>query len=65
MNHVPYVVALYIRLSTEDEKVGSLSIENQKYALHQFVDSMEAVDGAEVQEFVDNGFSGTNFAGVR
>ena len=61
MNHVPYVIALYIRLSTEDEKVGSLSIENQKYALHQYVESVADFDGAEVQEFVDNGFSGTSF----
>ena len=61
MNHVPYVIALYIRLSTEDEKVGSLSIENQKYALHQYVDTAEDLVNAEVQEFVDNGFSGTNF----
>ena len=61
MNHVPYVIALYIRLSTEDEKVGSLSIENQKYALHQYVESVADFDGAEVQEFTDNGFSGTSF----
>ena len=61
MNHVPYVIALYIRLSTEDEKVGSLSIENQKYALHQYVESVMDFDGAEVQEFTDNGFSGTSF----
>lgn len=61
MNHVPYVIALYIRLSTEDEKVGSLSIENQKYALHQYIESVMDFDGAEVQEFTDNGFSGTSF----
>lgn len=61
MNHVPYVIALYIRLSTEDEKVGSLSIENQKYALHRYIESVMDFDGAEVQEFTDNGFSGTSF----
>lgn len=65
MNHIPYIVALYIRLSAEDEKVGSQSIENQKYALHQYVDTAEDLVDAEVQEFIDNGFSGTNFAGVR
>ena len=27
----PYVIGLYIRLSSEDSKVGSFSIENQKY----------------------------------
>ena len=27
---ISYVIALYIRLSTEDSKVGSFSIENQE-----------------------------------
>ncbi len=55
-----YVTALYIRLSIEDSKVESLSIENQRRALHEYVDAMEIPD-AEVTEFVDNGYSGTNF----
>ncbi len=58
---IPYVIALYIRLSTEDSKVGSFSIENQKKALHQYVDAMEGVKNVEVLEFIDNGYSGTNF----
>jgi DNA invertase Pin-like site-specific DNA recombinase len=58
---VSYVIALYIRLSTEDSKVGSFSLENQKNALHQYVDTMEGVKNAEVLEFIDNGYSGTNF----
>ena len=58
---IPYVIALYIRLSTEDSKVGSFSIENQKHTLHQYVDAMEGVKNTEVLEFVDNGYSGTNF----
>lgn len=58
---IAYVIALYIRLSTEDSKVGSFSIENQKHALHQYVDAMEGVKNAEVLEFIDNGYSGTNF----
>ena len=58
---IPYVIALYIRLSTEDSKVGSFSIENQKNALHQYVDAMEGVKNVEVLEFIDNGYSGTNF----
>lgn len=57
----PYVIALYIRLSSEDSKVGSFSIENQKRALHQYADAMEGVPNAEILEFVDNGYSGTNF----
>ena len=58
---IPYVIALYIRLSTEDSKVGSFSIENQKRVLHQYVDTMEGIKNIEVIEFIDNGYSGTNF----
>ena len=56
-----YVIALYIRLSLEDSKVGSMSIKNQKAALHRYAGSMEDVEGADVVEFIDNGYSGTNF----
>lgn len=56
-----YVIALYIRLSIEDSKVDSLSIANQRAALHRYVDAMEGVRNVEVLEFVDNGHSGTNF----
>lgn len=48
-----YVIALYIRLSTEDSKVGSFSIENQKRCLHQYVDAMETVKNVETIDFVD------------
>ena len=58
---LPYVIALYIRLSLEDSRVESMSIENQKRALHRFVDQMEGIRNIEVQEFIDNGYSGTNF----
>lgn len=58
---IPYVIALYIRLSMEDSKVGSFSIENQRRALHQYVDAMEDIKNVEVLEFVDNGYSGTSF----
>ena len=44
---ITYVIALYIRLSTEDSKVGSFSIENQKHTLHQYVDAMEGVKNAD------------------
>ena len=59
--HLSYVIALYVRLSIEDSKVQSLSIENQKIALHKYVDLMDDVRNSEVKEFVDNGYSGTNF----
>lgn len=57
----PYVIALYIRLSIEDIKVESMSIDNQKIALHKYADTMEGIRNAEVVEFIDNGYSGTNF----
>lgn len=56
-----YVIALYIRLSLEDYKYDSMSIENQHLALNEFVSSMPESDNAEVLEFIDNGYSGTNF----
>lgn len=56
-----YMIALYIRLSLEDSKYDSLSIENQKLILNEFALSMPEAANAEIQEFIDNGFSGTNF----
>ena len=56
-----YVIALYIRLSLEDYKYDSMSIENQHLALNEFISSMPESTNAEVLEFIDNGYSGTNF----
>ncbi len=56
-----YVIALYIRLSVEDYKYESLSIETQRRILHEYADSLPEADGAEILEFVDNGYSGANF----
>ena len=56
-----YIIALYIRLSLEDSKYDSLSIENQRMILNEFALSMPEAENAEVREFVDNGYSGTNF----
>ena len=38
-----------------------MSIENQHLALNEFVSSMPESANAEVLEFIDNGYSGTNF----
>ena len=51
-----YVIALYIRLSLEDYKYDSMSIENQHLALNEFVSSMPESVNAEVLEFIDNGY---------
>ena len=56
-----YVIALYIRLSLEDYKTESLSIQNQRAALRGYAETLAEADNAEIIEFVDNGYSGTNF----
>ena len=56
-----YVIALYVRLSIEDLKVDSLSIQSQLALLHSYADDMEGIPNAQVEEFIDNGHSGTNF----
>lgn len=67
-----YVLAEYIRLSMEDldlydsdEKAESVSISNQRSFIRTFVDQKEEFKRAEVREFVDDGYSGTNFVEVR
>lgn len=56
-----YTIALYIRLSVEDEKTESLSIPNQRLILREKAMSLPEWNGAEILEFVDNGHTGTNF----
>lgn len=56
-----YTIALYMRLSLEDEKYDSLSIPNQRLMLREKAMSLPEWDGAEILEFVDNGYTGTNF----
>lgn len=54
-----YKVALYIRLSKEDNKKGeSESISNQRSILRRFAENKELT---EVEEYIDEGFSGTTF----
>ena len=55
-----YVIALYIRLSANDKKVESNSIEHQKLLLKKYAENME-IPNIKLLEFVDNGYSGTNF----
>ena len=59
----PYNTALYMRLSRDDENYGdSVSIETQRTILRQYAKEHSlSVYG----EYVDDGWSGTNFAGVR
>ena len=47
-----YVIALYIRLSIEDYKYESMSIENQRLVLNAHAVSMPEYENAEILEFV-------------
>lgn len=53
-------IGLYMRLSRDDEKAGeSLSIENQRKILYEYA---VGCGGEVVDEYVDDGWSGTDFA---
>lgn len=59
--HTEEVEAESIRLSIEDYKYDSLSIENQSLVLNEYAAAMPEALNAEIMEFIDNGYSGTNF----
>jgi len=60
------ILAFYLRLSEADGDLGSEgkdesnSIENQRLLLQSFVDDREDIRG-EVREYIDDGYTGTNF----
>ena len=65
MKDKPYVVALYTRMSKEDDDVGlfgnkeeSNSITNQRMLLYDYLNTHPEFQGYEVMEFCDDGFSG-------
>ena len=52
-------IGIYMRLSRDDDKAGeSMSIEHQRIILHKYV---EEHGGLVVDEYIDDGFSGTSF----
>lgn len=55
-----YIIALYLRLSIDDKRVVSMSIDSQRKLLAEYVENL-GIDDFEIVEFVDNGYSGTNF----
>lgn len=55
------VIALYLRLSLDDGHGESESILNQRKMLKNYVSSRDEFAGHEVVEFVDDGYTGTNF----
>lgn len=59
MNHTARYCALYMRLSREDDKgAESASIETQRKILHQFAREQNFLI---YNEYVDDGYTGTNF----
>ena len=62
-NPMDYHVALYIRLSKEDESEGpSESVTNQKSLLNEFVQQHRL---SVYDTYIDAGWSGTSFVEVR
>lgn len=65
------LIALYLRLSLEDidtrQKTTdeSNSITNQRSVLINYVRNHPDLKDMKTIEFVDDGYTGTNFAGVR
>lgn len=60
------ILALYIRLSMEDDDLGetkiySMSVQNQWTYLWNFLMDHPEIQCGEVREFIDDGYSGTNF----
>lgn len=65
-----YDVGIYLRLSKEDgdlssdiDKIESNSIANQRTVILNFLKKIPNV--RIYKEYIDDGFTGTNFAGVR
>ena len=57
-----YTTALYIRLSSEDgDKIESDSVKNQRDLLTAFAAGHPDISRGTVLQFVDDGWSGTNF----
>lgn len=58
------VIAIYLRLSSEDRDIGkneSNSIANQRQLILDYIQSNKALSECEIREFVDDGVSGARF----
>ena len=59
--------AIYLRLSSDDNdidriKTESTSIEGQRNIIHSFINNNADLSRTEIKEYVDDGYSGTNFS---
>ena len=59
MNEPAIRAALYVRLSVEDTKSGSSSIETQKMILDRYLEGQPEIFVYDT--YIDNGATGTNF----
>lgn len=63
--------AIYIRLSDEDNNVDGIvkaesnSVSAQRLLIRDYMQRNNLSDPADALEYVDDGFSGTNFVEVR
>lgn len=57
------ILALYLRLSKKNEDMvdESNSITNQRHILHRYVQQNLCLSSFEIQEYIDDGYSGRNF----
>ncbi len=55
-----YTVAIYLRLSIDDVRSESISIESQRLLLTEYAEKMP-VQNVKIVEYTDNGYTGTNF----
>ncbi len=58
------IIAIYMRLSVSDDDTiqdESNSIKAQRDLMYQYINEKEEFKGCEIEEFCDDGYSGTNF----
>lgn len=55
--------AIYVRLSVEDTHTHSVSIETQQMIIARYLEQYPEISVYDT--YIDNGATGTNFAGVR
>ena len=58
-----YKVGIYLRISNEDDNKNqeSDSIKNQRLLIYDFISSFQELKNSACFEYVDDGYSGTNF----
>lgn len=62
-----YIIASYLRISSEDddvkscEKLESNSISNQRNLIKRYIETKSDLKNGKLMEFLDDGYSGTNF----